>query len=335
MSNFVPRCQFRDNKMYPTDFTSSLKIAYVRKIESLAYAVIRSVETVAVLHVNSWCMLLLLYLKFTFSLQTDTKHRHWRKGRACQVMGHWIENSSTFIDLEALLKLELAEFALYNRMSSGWGLTLRFYSSLFHLGVKLYIVWHTWFSLMTSKKVKELPPKAEVVARSNKTSIEIFRYGNHIMGIQGHPEYTEDILLHLIDRLLQRSFIMVYIKITYAAQQRKNGPIIECGWFIYLLSDWWTFRNHMLKNWRPVSGRASRTERPGGGSASAFLRVDYDHNSTTNQSIGKGKTMKREKWSVNTGCWYELKGRKKTDIRRSISEVREQYATENQIFWFH
>ena len=37
----------------------------------------------------------------------------------------------------------------------------------------------------------------------------MFRYGDHIMGIQGHPEYTNDILLHLIDRLLQRNFIEV------------------------------------------------------------------------------------------------------------------------------
>lgn len=37
----------------------------------------------------------------------------------------------------------------------------------------------------------------------------MFKYGDHMMGIQGHPEYTKDILLHLIDRLLQRNFIVV------------------------------------------------------------------------------------------------------------------------------
>ncbi|GMI74642.1 hypothetical protein like AT2G23970 [Hibiscus trionum] len=56
-------------------------------------------------------------------------------------------------------------------------------------------------------EVRELPPKAEVIAWSEKTGVEMFRYGDHILGIQGHPEYTKDILLHLIDRLLQRSFI--------------------------------------------------------------------------------------------------------------------------------
>ncbi|KAL4614973.1 gamma-glutamyl peptidase 5-like [Castanea sativa] len=57
-------------------------------------------------------------------------------------------------------------------------------------------------------EVCELPPKAEVIAWSEKTGIEMFKYGNHIMGIQGHPEYTKDILLHLIDRLLNRDLIV-------------------------------------------------------------------------------------------------------------------------------
>ncbi|KAL2454782.1 Class I glutamine amidotransferase-like superfamily protein [Abeliophyllum distichum] len=56
-------------------------------------------------------------------------------------------------------------------------------------------------------EVWELPPKAEIVARSNITGIEMFKYGDHMMGIQGHPEYTKDILLHLIERLLNHNLI--------------------------------------------------------------------------------------------------------------------------------
>lgn len=37
----------------------------------------------------------------------------------------------------------------------------------------------------------------------------MFRYGDHFMGIQGHPEYTKDILLHLVDRLTQHNCIKV------------------------------------------------------------------------------------------------------------------------------
>ncbi|XP_028779696.1 gamma-glutamyl peptidase 5 [Neltuma alba] len=72
-------------------------------------------------------------------------------------------------------------------------------------------------------EVRELPAKAEVIAWSEKTGIEMFRYGDHIMGIQGHPEYTKDILIHLIDRLIQRNFIMK----AYAAEAAANLALRE------------------------------------------------------------------------------------------------------------
>ncbi|KAK9098035.1 hypothetical protein Syun_025080 [Stephania yunnanensis] len=50
-------------------------------------------------------------------------------------------------------------------------------------------------------EVWEVPLCAEVVAFSNKTNVEIFTIADHVMGIQGHPEYTKDILSNLIDRL--------------------------------------------------------------------------------------------------------------------------------------
>ncbi|XP_042375120.1 gamma-glutamyl peptidase 5-like [Zingiber officinale] len=56
-------------------------------------------------------------------------------------------------------------------------------------------------------EVWQLPPQAEVLAWSDKTGIEMFRYEDHILGIQGHPEYNKDIFLHLVDRLLQRNLI--------------------------------------------------------------------------------------------------------------------------------
>ncbi|KAK8617589.1 hypothetical protein V6N13_080499 [Hibiscus sabdariffa] len=56
-------------------------------------------------------------------------------------------------------------------------------------------------------EIRELPPKAEVIAWSEKTGVEMFRYGDHVIGIQGHPEYTQDILIHLVDRLRQRTLI--------------------------------------------------------------------------------------------------------------------------------
>ncbi|MBA0682902.1 hypothetical protein Goari_024588 [Gossypium aridum] len=72
-------------------------------------------------------------------------------------------------------------------------------------------------------EVRELPPEAEVIAWSEKTGVEMFRYGDHMMGIQGHPEYTKDILLHLIDRLMQLSFI----EDSYADELKANLGKVE------------------------------------------------------------------------------------------------------------
>ncbi|KAE8708397.1 Cox19-like CHCH family protein [Hibiscus syriacus] len=72
-------------------------------------------------------------------------------------------------------------------------------------------------------EVRELPPKAEIIAWSEKTGVEMFRYGDHMMGIQGHPEYTKDILFHLIDRLTQRC----YIEDSYGDELRAKLEIVE------------------------------------------------------------------------------------------------------------
>lgn len=59
------------------------------------------------------------------------------------------------------------------------------------------------------RQVIEVPLGAQVIANSDKTSVEMFQLGDNIMGIQGHPEYTKDIVCNIIDRLLKSSFIKV------------------------------------------------------------------------------------------------------------------------------
>ncbi|XP_059637008.1 gamma-glutamyl peptidase 5-like [Cornus florida] len=56
-------------------------------------------------------------------------------------------------------------------------------------------------------EVWEVPVGAEVIAYSDKTGVEMYTIGDHILGIQGHPEYTKDILNNLIDRLLTNKSI--------------------------------------------------------------------------------------------------------------------------------
>ncbi|CAA6671028.1 unnamed protein product [Spirodela intermedia] len=47
----------------------------------------------------------------------------------------------------------------------------------------------------------------EVIASSDQTTVEAFCVGDHLLGIQGHPEYTKDILCSLVDRLASQNFI--------------------------------------------------------------------------------------------------------------------------------
>lgn len=98
------------------------------------------------------------------------------------------------------------------RANSGWDIGI----TTIHLSSSSSKVFPSTFDIPTAMSViechqdemLELPPKAELMAWSNKTGIEMFKYGDHIMGIQGHPEYTKDILLHLVDRLLQCNLIL-------------------------------------------------------------------------------------------------------------------------------
>lgn len=57
-------------------------------------------------------------------------------------------------------------------------------------------------------EVWEVPPGATVLASSEKTRVEAFAVGEHALGIQGHPEYTTDILSNLIDRLAGENAIL-------------------------------------------------------------------------------------------------------------------------------
>jgi glucosinolate gamma-glutamyl hydrolase len=56
-------------------------------------------------------------------------------------------------------------------------------------------------------EVLEVPPRARVLAYSDKTRVEAFAVGDHALGVQGHPEYGTDILHNLIDRLVNNGCI--------------------------------------------------------------------------------------------------------------------------------
>jgi glucosinolate gamma-glutamyl hydrolase len=83
-------------------------------------------------------------------------------------------------------------------------------------------------------EVWELPPCAEVLARSDKTRVEMFRLGDRVMGVQGHPEYSKDILMSIADRLLQRDLILVSFvspcsRLDSGSGTKKNSETKNCA----------------------------------------------------------------------------------------------------------
>ena len=48
-------------------------------------------------------------------------------------------------------------------------------------------------------QVSQIPPGAELLASSERTGIEMFAVGDHILAIQGHPEFFHDVVFDLLD----------------------------------------------------------------------------------------------------------------------------------------
>lgn len=63
--------------------------------------------------------------------------------------------------------------------------------------------------LETHLQVYELPSNAELLASSEKTSMEMFAVEDRVLCIQGHPEYKEDIVLDILDVCLKKNLMPV------------------------------------------------------------------------------------------------------------------------------
>lgn len=77
-------------------------------------------------------------------------------------------------------------------------------------------------------EVLEVPLGAKVIGYSDKTGVEMFCFGDHILGIQGHPEYPLDIIHNLIDRLLTNGSIQEELAENARIQLQKGEPDRKC-----------------------------------------------------------------------------------------------------------
>uniref|UniRef100_M8BE54 Glutamine amidotransferase domain-containing protein n=1 Tax=Aegilops tauschii TaxID=37682 RepID=M8BE54_AEGTA len=73
-------------------------------------------------------------------------------------------------------------------------------------------------------EVWEAPLGADALASSDKTGVEMFCVCDHVLGIQGHPEYTGDILLSLVYRLSTSHFITVSFAEDVKRQLKATSP---------------------------------------------------------------------------------------------------------------
>jgi hypothetical protein len=69
---------------------------------------------------------------------------------------------------------------------------------------------------LSSWQVQAIPPGGELLGYSERTGIELFAVGDHVLGIQGHPEFTEDVVRDLIDTRHSAGILKVsFVYITY------------------------------------------------------------------------------------------------------------------------
>jgi len=57
--------------------------------------------------------------------------------------------------------------------------------------------------------------------------VEMFSLGDNILGIQGHPEYTADILFNLMDRLMDKNLIGEKMSDEAKKSLQNNEPDAE------------------------------------------------------------------------------------------------------------
>lgn len=88
------------------------------------------------------------------------------------------------------------------RSVHGWEVGLRKISVLDALNAKPYALKFPASAIIVEihqDQVSELPQNAELLALSEKTSAEMYAVGDHVFCIQGHPEFTEDIVMNILE----------------------------------------------------------------------------------------------------------------------------------------
>ena len=142
--------------------------------------------------------------------------------RLCRTLGGKVGKAETGWDIE-VRKVEIME-------SSEW----KFNEEMGEIPSSLSIIE------CHHDEVWEIPFGAQVMGFSDQTAVEILAIGGHMLGIQGHPLHSKDILCNLVDRLLNNDTIQVnvFLILLSASTYRLQFHYLSFFFFFFLPCNW-------------------------------------------------------------------------------------------------
>lgn len=85
-------------------------------------------------------------------------------------------------------------------------------------------------------EVYELPESATLLAYSDKCNVEMASIGNHLLCIQGHPEYNKEILFEIIDRVVNMKLMEVFLLYISSIFNIANSKLLNVNLSLFVFS---------------------------------------------------------------------------------------------------
>eukprot|EP00850_Spirogloea_muscicola_P001813 SM000007S20773 [mRNA] locus=s7:153247:154827:+ [translate_table: standard] len=73
-------------------------------------------------------------------------------------------------------------------------------------------------------QVQEVPPGSEILGATAETAVEIFSIGDDVLGFQGHPEFTADVVEDLVQSRLKLGAISEEVAAAARKSMAKSQP---------------------------------------------------------------------------------------------------------------
>ena len=81
-------------------------------------------------------------------------------------------------------------------------------------------------------QVTELPSNAELIAKNDTVPIAMFRIGDHIMSMQGHPEFSEEYAHDVANMRKEILGEKVFSKASQSLMQKDSDRLEVTRWWV-------------------------------------------------------------------------------------------------------